>query len=284
MSKVLCLAAVLLIAALVLLRGGVSQAAFVWILGCVALIAIPLYFSTRDRSRSASRTEELAATTWVWLRRVLVVGMGVAFTALAVLFVAEGSGKHSLLVRGAIGLLALSFGVFMIYLGIFRQGADLGTAAKLVLELKPLEGFGPIKLGSAREEVRAAMATLGFLLESSQAEIDRFCGSSIQAEFQDGRLSFIGVFYSDAFVAKYRGVDVFDVTAPELFQMAAAADDSGHHEFDHLEYRFPNQILTLWHADPQYDYRRKGKRQIWGEIGLGNEAYMSAIKALEDDA
>jgi hypothetical protein len=156
--------------------------------------------------------------------------------------------------------------------------------AKLVLELQPREGFGPIKLGSAREEVRAAMAVLGFPLESSLAAIDRFCDSSIQAEFVDGQLSFIGVFYSDAFVAQYRGVDVFDVTAPDLFQMVAAADNSGHHEFDPLEYCFPNQIFTLWHADPQYDYRRKGKRQVWGEVGLGNEAYVSAIKALEDDA
>jgi hypothetical protein len=156
--------------------------------------------------------------------------------------------------------------------------------AKLVLEFKPREGFGPIKLGSSREEVRAVMASLGFPLESSLAAIDRFCGSSIQGEFEDGRLTFIGVFYSKAFVAQYQGVDVFDVPASELFQMAAAADNSGPHEFDHLEYCFPNQIFTLWHADPQYDHRRKGKRQIWCEVGLGNEAYLATIKALEDDA
>jgi hypothetical protein len=152
------------------------------------------------------------------------------------------------------------------------------------LELKPRTGFGPIKLGASREEVRAAMASLGFPLEGSQETIDRFCDNSIQAEFEDGRLSFIGVFYSDAFVAQYRGVDVFDVSALELFRMAAAADNSGHHEFDPLEYLFPEQILTLWRAEPQYDYRRKGERQVWGQVGLGNDAYMSAIQALEDDA
>jgi hypothetical protein len=166
----------------------------------------------------------------------------------------------------------------------------IGT--KLVLELKPRRGFGPIELGSSREEVRAAMAKLGFPPEGSlegseygsQATLDRFCDSSIQAEFNGDRLSFIGVFYSDAFVAQYQGVDVFDVTAAELFQMAAAADNSGHHEFDPDEYCFPNQVLTLWRADPQYDYRRRGERQVWGQVGLGNEAYLSAIKALEDDA
>jgi hypothetical protein len=168
----------------------------------------------------------------------------------------------------------------------------LGIVAKLVLEFKPHRGFGPLKLGSAREDARAAMAGIGFPLEQTQVdplgqshtEIDLFCDSSIKIEFEGGRLSFVDVFYSDAFVAQYRGVDVFDVTARDLFEIAAAADESGHHQFDPLEYRFPNQILTLWRADPQYDYRRKGARQVWGALGLGNEVYLSAIKALENDA
>jgi hypothetical protein len=164
--------------------------------------------------------------------------------------------------------------------------------AKLVLEFEPHRGFGPLKLGSAREDTRAAMAAIGFPLEESQVdplglsqtEMDFFCDGSIKIESAGGRINFIGVFYSDAYVAQYRGVDVFDVTARELFQIAAAADNSGHHEFDPLEYCFPNQILTLWNADPQYDYRRKGARQVWGQVGLGNEVYLSAIKALENDA
>lgn len=164
--------------------------------------------------------------------------------------------------------------------------------ANLVLELEPHRGFGPLKLGSARQTARAAMAAIGFPLEQSQAdplglsqtEIDLFCDSSIKLESVGDRLSFIDVLYSDAYVARYRGVDVFDVTARELFQIAAAADKSGHHEFDPLEYCFPNQILTLWRADPQYDYRGKGARQVWGAVGLGNEVYLSAIKALENDA
>jgi hypothetical protein len=160
----------------------------------------------------------------------------------------------------------------------------LGIGTKLILELEPLKGFGPIRLGSAREEVRAAMATLGFPLETSEQRMDRFCESSIQTEYQDDRVTFIGVFHSDAYIARYRGVDVFDVTARELFQIAEAADDSGHHDFDPLEYCFPNQILTLWSAERQYDYRRQGERQVWGQVGLGNAGYLSAIKALEDDA
>lgn len=129
------------------------------------------------------------------------------------------------------------------------------------------------------------MAAIGFPLESSREVIDYFCENSIQTECdEDGRVMFIGVCCSSAFIAQYRGVDVFDVTARELFQMVANADDSGDHEFNKLEYCFPNQVLTLWNADPQYDHRGKGAREVWGQVGLGNEVYVSAIKALENDA
>src|SRR5688572_23971077 len=129
------------------------------------------------------------------------------------------------------------------------------------------------------------MAAIGFPLGSSREVIEFFCENSIQTECdENGRVMFIGVSCDDAFVARYRGVDVFDVTARELFRMAAEADGSGDHAFDKLEYRFPNQVLTLWNADPQYDHRGKGTREVWGQVGLGNAAYVAAVKALEDDA
>lgn len=154
-----------------------------------------------------------------------------------------------------------------------------------VLELEPLKGVGPIALGAPREAARAAMAAIGFPLEHSRDAIDFFCESSIQFECDpDGRVMFIGLACSDAFIARYRGIDVFDVPARELFARAAEADDSGEHRFDPLEYCFPNQILTLWAADRQYDCRRKGTREMWGQVGLGNQVYAAAIRALDEDA
>ena len=41
------------------------------------------------------------------------------------------------------------------------------------------------------------------------------------------------------------------------------------------------QIVTLWNADEQYDQRRGGERIVWGQVGLGNDAYLRAIEALE---
>lgn len=78
-----------------------------------------------------------------------------------------------------------------------------------------------------------------------------------------------------------RGVDVFSISATELFSLMAASDDSGPHEFDRYEYCFPNQILTLWDADKQYDRQRGEEREVWGQVGIGNDAYLAAIEAIE---
>ncbi len=157
--------------------------------------------------------------------------------------------------------------------------------AEILLELEPLKGAGPIALGAPRETVRAAIAAIGFPLEQSRDVLDYFCESSIQTECDgDGRVMFIGLTCSEAFIVRYQGIDVFDVPARELFARIAKADNSGKHDFDPLEYCFPNQIITLWAADQQYDCRRKGSREIWGQVGLGNQVYAAAIRALNDDA
>ncbi|MCK9740495.1 hypothetical protein [Pseudomonas syringae] len=61
----------------------------------------------------------------------------------------------------------------------------------------------------------------------------------------------------------------------------AASDDSGSHEFDRYEYFFPNQILTLWDADEQYDRQGEEELEVWGQVGIGNDAYVAAIEAIE---
>ncbi|MNV81898.1 hypothetical protein D3C71_1755930 [compost metagenome] len=74
------------------------------------------------------------------------------------------------------------------------------------------------------------------------------------------------------FTAIYQGRNVFDTPAKDLFALAADLDASGSHRFNRNEYMFPNQILTLWHADTQYDPRER--RVIWGQVGLGDARYL----------
>ncbi|EPJ81519.1 hypothetical protein CFII68_18785 [Pseudomonas sp. CFII68] len=44
---------------------------------------------------------------------------------------------------------------------------------------------------------------------------------------------------------------------------------------------FPNQILTLWDADEQYDRQGGERREVWGQVGIGTNAYMAAIRAIK---
>ncbi|WP_139213161.1 hypothetical protein [Pseudomonas kilonensis] len=44
---------------------------------------------------------------------------------------------------------------------------------------------------------------------------------------------------------------------------------------------FPNQILTLWDADEQYDRQGGERREVWGQVGIGTSAYMAAIRAIK---
>jgi hypothetical protein len=151
-----------------------------------------------------------------------------------------------------------------------------------VFEILPLEAIGPARLGASRAAAREAMAVNGFPLEQSYGRVDYFCEASIQLEYGPGdEVQFIGVSGNSQLNFTFRGVDVFAISATELFSLIAASDDSGLHEFDRYEYCFPNQILTLWDADEQYDRQGGEEREVWGQVGIGNDAYVAAIEAIE---
>jgi hypothetical protein len=151
-----------------------------------------------------------------------------------------------------------------------------------VFEVLPLEAIGPVRLGVSREAAREAMSVNGFPLEHTNGRLDYFCESSIQLEYGTGdEVQFIGVSGHSRLKFMYRGVDVFAVSATELFSLMAESDDSGSHEFDRYEYCFPTQILTLWDADEQYDRQGGEEREVWGQVGIGNEVYLAAVKATE---
>ncbi|MEG2805902.1 hypothetical protein [Stenotrophomonas sp.] len=145
---------------------------------------------------------------------------------------------------------------------------------KDVIELKivPRCGIGPIILGESRSTVRKAMEEAGLRFESERASLDYFCGNSIQVEYHEGTASFIGVASHTRFTAIYQGRNVFDTPAKELFAIVADADASDTHKFNRNGHVFPNQILTLWEADTQYDPLER--RLIWGQVGLGDARYL----------
>lgn len=148
-------------------------------------------------------------------------------------------------------------------------------------QIEPHVGIGPIRLGASREEIRAALLSVGFPLKHTRRALDYFCNSSIQVEFGDDDCAdFIGCAYHAAYTLSYRGANVFDTIAKDLFTLIAENDGSGIHTFKDSGYCFPNQIVTLWDADTQYDRLGGEQRPIWGQVGLGNQRYLDAIRQI----
>lgn len=151
-----------------------------------------------------------------------------------------------------------------------------------VFEILPLEAIGPMRLGATRFVARQAMSEIGFPLEHSHDGVDYFCDSCVQLSYGLGdEFWFIGVSGNLQFTFMFKGVNVFSRSATEVFSLMAASDDSGPHDFTSYEYWFPNQILTLWNADEQYDREGEESREVWGQVGIGNGAYLAAIRAIK---
>jgi len=151
-------------------------------------------------------------------------------------------------------------------------------------ELLPRVGAGPLRFGMSRADVRSTMSGLGFPLDSEYLALDYFCENAISVEYTDDSLSFVEFWCHERTVPRYRGTDVFSVTAQELFEIIAAIEGGGPHAYDPTEYLFPQQIVCLWEADPQYDLRTNQTRIVWGTVGVGDARYLEAVRALSDDA
>jgi hypothetical protein len=108
--------------------------------------------------------------------------------------------------------------------------------------------------------------------------VDFFCEASIQILYeQDDTASFIGVSFHSFYTCTYKGVNVFDTLAEELFSLMAAGEGDGStHRFNDCGYVFPKQILTLYNADSQYDRLGGEVRLIWAQVGIGDARYLAA--------
>jgi hypothetical protein len=152
-------------------------------------------------------------------------------------------------------------------------------------EITPHIGIGPIHLGATRETIRAALTSLGFALKSSRGSIDYFASAAIQVEYGgDDHADFIGVSCHRDYSLIYYGTNVFDTVADQIFALMSDRDNSGSHVFDRSGFVFPNQIVTLWEADEQYDRLGGEQRPIWAQVGLGNQRYLDAIRKIRSQS
>jgi hypothetical protein len=150
-------------------------------------------------------------------------------------------------------------------------------------DIIPHVGIGPVRLGMSLAEVDAALAPLpGALPVYKKSEHGRcFFRASLQIEFgNSGTVQFIGVSNDPDLLCVFEGRDVFDLSAPDLFALIASRERTQTHHYSPLEYLFPDQIVTLYEADEQYDRKGGGTRPVFAEVGVGNAEYLAAIRTI----
>jgi hypothetical protein len=150
-------------------------------------------------------------------------------------------------------------------------------------DIMPHVGIGPVALGATPEAVEAAVGTLERALPRFDKGRTTRCyfETALQVSFGiSGLVEFIGVSDSMSLLCLYEGRDVFDLPGTALFALIASREQGGGHTYDPSEYLFPDQILTLYEAAEQYDRRGGGSRPVFGQVGVGNAEYLSAVQAI----
>ncbi len=155
----------------------------------------------------------------------------------------------------------------------------------MLLDIVPLKGVGPIRLGMSSEEAQTAMKNFcGEEYRHFQSRgIDYFFGGALEVSYDDdGYAEFIGSQYYTGCGCDFRiyGIDPFDTSAKVLFE-SIASKQSGQHDFDPDDYLFRDNIITLWHSEEQYDYKGGETRPVYAQIGIGNTRYLSAIDKIK---
>ena len=123
------------------------------------------------------------------------------------------------------------------------------------------------------------MFDLGFNADIKERDKRLYCfENSIQVEFDDAdTASFIGISSHSQIDLFFQGYDLFEMGAEQVFKVFQNAENGDRATFTEYEYIFPQQIVTLWDADIQYD--RRGERfPVWAEIGIGSKAYYETVK------
>ncbi|MBU2892847.1 hypothetical protein KO495_05860 [Colwellia sp. D2M02] len=142
--------------------------------------------------------------------------------------------------------------------------------------IKPNDGIGPIKLGMLRKQVKELLSKY---FVSSEGSIDYYFENSLQIEFENELANFIGISQSNFYNVIYENIDVFKTDGSELFRLIAS-NETGSHTLNASEYMFPEQIVTLWDLDSQYDHIGNYKKAVWAQIGIGTNSYLQFVNGL----
>jgi len=136
------------------------------------------------------------------------------------------------------------------------------------LDIKLGIGVGTLLLGVEKKIMREEMRTLGYPLCGEHRELDYFCDNSIQIEYENDLVRFIGISDHSEIECTYYGNDVFDIDAKELFGVVARNESKSPSEEPGETCFFPDQGLNLWEAEVQYDRKGGYMREVYAQIGI----------------
>jgi hypothetical protein len=149
-----------------------------------------------------------------------------------------------------------------------------------VYEIVPDVRIGPVKLGSSREEVRAAMGTDPHICRRFNSDEHHWHKSSLQVHYEDQSqtVEFIEVAQSDEFIALYKGLDVHRTKADELVAHVSADTPYDPDDWElGYTYVFRAIELSLWRPIvPESPADLDG--QFFEAVGLGIRGYFSDAK------
>ncbi|MCA8993960.1 MAG: hypothetical protein KDA88_18390 [Planctomycetaceae bacterium] len=117
-------------------------------------------------------------------------------------------------------------------------------------------------------------------MSHSRDNMDYYDENSIQLDFlDDDLLHFIGFAYSPNFAVVYKGIDPFNSDASDLVN-AINANETEAIPFSDYDPLFRTQIIALWDAQEQYDYKGGHQRSVFATFSIGDERYLKAMLAI----
>ena len=142
----------------------------------------------------------------------------------------------------------------------------------LDLLIRPGIGAGSIELGMAKDVVRRKLEDLGYPLSAEHGKLDYFCDNSLQIEYEDEKIRFIGISDHPEIKCTFYDVDVFDCEATVLFEKFAINECTSPDVPPGETCFFPHQGLYLWESDEQYDRKGNYKRRVYAQVGIERPA------------
>ena len=139
-----------------------------------------------------------------------------------------------------------------------------------VYELIPLEGVGPIKLGSSKEQVQYVLGKP----ESCHGRTEYYCVSSGQVTYSAaGRVEFIEL-ASDV-VVLWNGLDIFSTPVQELIEAIAQFSPQALEEDEPgYMFTFPEAEVSFW-RETQPNEGDPEDGMYFESVGIGTKGYYS---------